>query len=133
MMNVIHDKTLSYSSAFMFVMREFMKLLEKDFSPHEMIFSNGSWVSFIKQDEEVVSAVVWHYDEPRRVLNISLVATAEEHKQKGFYSAIYNELEKQGRKLGAKAVYFSTHVDNSEMQAASTKLTQYLYRYRKLL
>ena len=134
--SVQHEKTLANSKAFAFVIREYADLIERGYADNELVFGNGSKVSYIlATDGSVVAASVWHIDETKRSAWILFSATKKQHQGQGLYTKLYNFIEDLCKKQNVVVIYSGVHVDNQKMidVAKSVGRIPSSYRIKKML
>lgn len=120
MRNIITDDTVANSPAFPFVLREYSKLVDRGHADLEMAFENTYKVTYVIDGAQVLAASVWMLN-PKRAVWVLFSAVAETHRRQGLYSQLMTEVEREGKLLGAVALYSGVHVDNAAMLEASVK------------
>lgn len=130
MRKIITDETLAYSKAFVFVMENFTRILKAGQCEHTICFGNGSRVTYMLDDDIVIGACVYEFDDVKKQAYIYTAGVDSIHRNKGIYQEIYNEVEKLARQNGMKVINSSVHIDNQAMLAAAVKNGRMLTHYR---
>lgn len=116
-MKIVTEDTLAHSKAFVFVMEQFVQLLKEGLSDMETPFGNNFKVTYMITEDtgEVVSAIVWGNDLSRRISTLNFVCTAYEHRRKGYYTQLFNEVQRLMKSKGSTLLYYNVHTNNSQM------------------
>lgn len=120
---IITEKTLCYSKAFRFIMREFADLIVNDRAELELPFSNTSQVTYgLDQQGRVIAAAVHFYDSGKRAFWIQFSAVEKEHRRHGAYQELTADLRRLARQAGALNIYTGVSTINNEMLAVAQKM-----------
>jgi len=130
-MKIIFEETLAHSKAFIFILDQWVKLLKAGQGDNELPFSNSSFVCYAIDDKGVMlGASVWIYDTSRRTANVLFSAVDEQHRRKGLYTLIIQEVERRAKLKGAINLYSGVHVSNQTMIATAAKVGRKAGWYR---
>lgn len=134
-MNEIITEKLAYSKAFIFVMEHFVKVLKAGHSELSLCINNEMNVTYLIEDDEVVSACVYELDTRKNQAWIYIAATAEQHRGCGYYDEVYKEVENVCKTNGMKVLNSNIHIENTAMikNAFRNGRDMSWYRSRKYL
>jgi hypothetical protein len=117
------EKTLCYSKAFGFVMREFAELIMSDRAELELPFTNVSQVTYGEDPcGRVIAASVHSCDVAKRAFWIQFSAVEQSHRRRGAYTELVAEIQRQARLAGAVNIYAGVSSINNEMLAVAEKM-----------
>lgn len=135
MREIITEPTLSYSKAFIFVMEHFVKMLKAGHSELSICINNSMTVTYAMEDGQVIGACVYELDKSKRQAWIYSAAVDENHRGKGVYTDIYNEVERVSKAAGMVVINSNVHIDNAPMIKSADKNNREMlwYRTRKYL
>lgn len=130
MIQIITDKTLAYSPAFVFVMDNFAKILKAGQCEHTICFGNGSHVTYAENDGEVIGACVYEFDDVKKQAYIYTAGVDIAWRNRGIYQQIYFEVESLAKEAGMKVINSSVHIENQAMLSSAVKNGRVLTHYR---
>ena len=117
------EKTLCYSKAFAFVVKEFAALVGNFHVEAEIPFTNVSQVTY-GQDENgtVIAASVHAYDASKRAFWIQFSAVEQAHRERGAYRELVAEICQLAKAVGAVNIYSGVSSINDDMLEVVEKL-----------
>jgi hypothetical protein len=123
LVKITTEKTLCYSKAFGFVMREFADLITGERAELELPFTNISQVTYGEDENgRVIAASVHSYDVAKRAFWIQFSAVEQSHRRRGAYTELAAEMQRQARQAGAVNIYTGVSTINSEMLAVAEQM-----------
>lgn len=133
---VLTEETFAQSKPFLFVVSQWVDLLKAGHGDMEFSFGNQALVTYAHNiEQEILGAIVWNYDNTRRVANELFSVVDNAHRKKGIYTLILGEVTRRAKLKGAVAFYSGVALENDTMLSvmSKTERSPTWYRIKKSL